>query len=101
MREMRLPGMRREKRCCCCQRVEKFGEKESKRLNIIAVSPLVYRRGAEGKGIIRNSGAVQVCEECFIRAMLPNPSDEYDLLTGALFERVRHCYSGIVEDQNG
>jgi hypothetical protein len=67
----------------------------------MAISPLIYRRGPQSKGIIRNAGRVQVCEECFIRAMLPNPSDEYDLLTGALFEQVRRCYSGMVEDQNG
>jgi hypothetical protein len=90
-----------ERRCCCCNRSEKTGSKDAKRINIIAISPYVYRRGGEGKGIVRGGGRVQVCEECFIRAMLPNPSDEYNIFTGQLFEHIRHCYSGIVEDQNG
>jgi hypothetical protein len=96
MKQRKLGIVKPDRVCCCCGRAEKHGAKDMRRMNVLAISPLIYRRG-EGKAILKNAGKIQVCEECFIRAMLPNPSDEHIKLSRAISERIRTCYSSIIE----
>ncbi|HVW78777.1 MAG TPA: hypothetical protein VHB45_14285 [Alloacidobacterium sp.] len=90
---------KRIKTCCICGQVERFNETDAKRPNIMAISPLLCRRG-QGKSAIKNAGAVNVCEECFIATMLRTPSQNNNLWA-ALMERLKACYSAMVEASEG
>ncbi len=91
-----------ERRCTCCGRTEKTGAKDSTRLNIVAISPYVYRRGAQGKGITRNAGRVQICDECLIKALVRggDPAAKQALWRG-FAERLRGCYSALIAESEG
>jgi hypothetical protein len=65
------PTLYKLKRVCCVCGAEATSNRRDRidgEPNIIAISPVVYRRGT-GKGKLKSAKAVQVCEECLTRAL--------------------------------
>ncbi len=66
----------------------------------MAVSLTVYRKGT-GKGVLRAAPKVQICEECFVKALAPTMfgvSREAKQLLLGLRESLSECYSSLLDD---
>ncbi len=95
--------------CCVCdaQAVMYHGRMKAKpgTPRILAITPIMYRRGT-GKGQIRNSPKVQVCEECAGKALTSgrlnwlSRNKESDALWANLRESLLDCLQGMQEDDS-
>jgi hypothetical protein len=88
--------------CCVCLAESTNGSRKpiAGEPNIIAISPLIYRRGS-GKAQLRNAGRVQICEECLTKALTSGRlgwmSDKSAKLWTAMRSALLDCYSAMSE----
>jgi hypothetical protein len=89
------------RQCICCDRTATPLKRKPGEPNVMAVSMTIYRHGT-GKGVLRAARRVQVCEECFIKALASSmfgmSKEARDLLAG-LRQSLSDCYSTLVDDE--
>jgi hypothetical protein len=68
----------------------------------MAVSLTLYRKG-NGKGVLRAAPKVNICEECFIKAVssgvFGGVSKQATLLLLGIRQSLSECYSSLVDDE--
>lgn len=91
--------------CCVCggEATANRRERDPEEPNIIAITPVVYRRGA-GKGRLQNAPRVQVCEDCLVKALTGGRLSWLgDKSAAKLWESLRESllnrYSAAIEDE--
>jgi hypothetical protein len=70
-----MPTLFKPKRICCVCEVEASHNQRTRLIGepiIIALSTVIYRRGAGSKGELKSAQRVQVCEDCLTRALTGN-----------------------------
>lgn len=82
--------------CCCCLQATPSRVRLGGGRDIMAISATIYRRG-QNKGMQRAAQRVQVCENCFVRAVVQPEGTQGRSLTYALLRSLSECYSGLVE----
>ena len=86
--------------CVCCHRSATPLKRQPGEPNVMAVSLTIYRKG-NGKGQLKAAPKVNICEECFVRALAPamfGVSREGKSLLLGIRESLSGCYSALVED---
>lgn len=85
-----------ERTCIACQRSALPGPKRRPDDPIIlAVSMILYRRG-KGKARLKAAPRVNICEECFVRAIAAPMDHGFELLAG-ITESLSGCYSAMID----
>jgi hypothetical protein len=87
--------------CVCCGVTVKEKARRGSGPNIIAISFLVYRRGASGKGQTKSAPAVQICETCLPLALTPAAhglGTHADKLMRAVQQSLSARYSDMCEN---
>ncbi len=87
--------------CVCCERSATPLHRQAGEPNIMAVCMTVYRKGGGELGS-RAAPKVQVCEECFIKAVASSifggTSKEGKSLLLGVRQSLSECYSSLVDD---
>lgn len=91
------------RRCCCCTVEAKERDTDPNRPKIMGISFVIYRR-SRGKKQLRAAGRVQVCEQCFVRAMASQgrmfQSAEGQRFAAAVKERLVARYTLMAAEDN-
>jgi hypothetical protein len=89
--------------CCVCggEATNNLRTPDPKEPNIIAITPVVYRRG-NGKGQLKNAPRIQVCENCLAKALTSDRlswlgDKSATRLWNAIRESLLNRYSASVE----
>lgn len=90
--------IRPERCCCCCGGAAKFNGLTPGGFQMIAITGLMYRRGT-GKGTIKATKNVCICESCLVLALCGSPGKQEGLkLFRALQERLTTLYNALRAD---